>query len=92
MASSAAALSARDEQVRDRACQACSQHLALSRQVSQAQEAGEIDAGTDLEATARTPLTVMQGIEFLHKPGIGEKELQLAKTAALEMIERSVGH
>jgi hypothetical protein len=34
----------------------------------------------------------MQGIEFLHKSGIGEDEMRLAKTAALELIERSVGH
>ena len=39
----------------------------------------------------RALIAVMQGIEFLHKSGISDQELQLAKTAALEMIERSVG-
>ncbi|MFI1460035.1 TetR/AcrR family transcriptional regulator [Nocardia carnea] len=93
MANSAAALSAQDEQVRDRSCQAYSHTLALfTHQVVQAQEAGEIDVSIDPEATARTLFTVMQGIEFLHKAGIGEEELRLAKTAAVEMIERSVGH
>ncbi|MBF6348456.1 TetR/AcrR family transcriptional regulator [Nocardia flavorosea] len=93
MANSASALSAQDEQVRDRSCRAYSRTLALfTRQVTRAQEAGEIDHGIDPEATARTLFTVMQGIEFLHKAGIGDEELRRAKTAAVEMIERSVGH
>jgi TetR/AcrR family transcriptional regulator, transcriptional repressor for nem operon len=93
MANSAAALSAQDEEVRNRTCQAYSETLALfTRQITQAQESGEIDSDVDPETTARALFAVMQGIEFLHKSGIGEDELQLAKTAALEMIERSVGH
>jgi TetR/AcrR family transcriptional repressor of nem operon len=91
MANSAAALSAHDEQVRTRTCQVYSETLALfARQIAQAQESGEIDAGFDPEQTARALIAVMQGIEFLHKSGIGEDELRLAKTAALQMIERSV--
>jgi TetR/AcrR family transcriptional regulator, transcriptional repressor for nem operon len=91
MANSAAALSAQDEQVRTRTCQVYSETLALfARQIAQAQESGEIDAGFDPEQTARALIAVMQGIEFLHKSGIGEDELRLAKTAALQMIERSV--
>ncbi|MFD2421730.1 TetR/AcrR family transcriptional regulator [Amycolatopsis pigmentata] len=92
MANSAAALSARDEGVRARACRAYSETLALfARRITEAQESGEIDDDIDPESTARALIAVMQGIEFLHKSGIGEEELWLAKTAALEMIERSVG-
>ncbi|WP_063126256.1 TetR/AcrR family transcriptional regulator [Nocardia fusca] len=92
MANSAAALSAQDEEVRSRACRVYSETFALfTRQITQAQERGEIDADIDPEATARALIAVMQGIEFLHKSGIGEDEMRLAKTAALEMIERSVG-
>ncbi|GAA3585872.1 TetR/AcrR family transcriptional regulator [Amycolatopsis ultiminotia] len=91
MANSAAALSAEDEQVQALARRAYSDTLALfARQITQAQENGEIDADVDPEQTARALIAVMQGIEFLHKSGIGEDELQLAKTAALEMVERSV--
>ena len=92
MVNSAAALGAQDEEVRARVCRLYSETLALfARQITQAQESGEIDADIDPEATARALIAVMQGIEFLHKAGIGEEELQLAKTAALGMIERSVG-
>jgi TetR/AcrR family transcriptional regulator, transcriptional repressor for nem operon len=92
MANSASAMSARDEDVRARACRLYSETLALfARRIREAQESGEIDDGIDPEATARALITVMQGIEFLHKAGIGEEELQRAKTAALAMIERSVG-
>ena len=92
MANSAAALSTQDEGIRTRACGAYSETLALfTRQIAQARESGEIDAGIDPEQTARALIAVMQGIEFLHKSGIGENELRLAKTAALQMIERSVG-
>jgi hypothetical protein len=91
MANSAAALSSQDEEVRTRTCRVYSETLALfTRQLVQAQEIGEIDAGIDPEQTARALIAVMQGIEFLHKSGIGEDELRLAKTAALQMIERSV--
>lgn len=91
MANSAAALSTQDEQVRTLAHQAYSETLALfARQIAQAQESGEIDADVDPEQTARALIAVMQGIEFLHKSGITEDELRLAKTAALQMIERSV--
>jgi AcrR family transcriptional regulator len=91
MANSAAALSSQDEEVRTRTCRVYSETLALfTRQLEQAQEIGEIDAGIDPEQTARALIAVMQGIEFLHKSGIGEDELRLAKTAALQMIERSV--
>jgi TetR/AcrR family transcriptional repressor of nem operon len=91
MANSAAALSTQDEQVRTLARQAYSETLALfARQIAQAQESGEIDADVDPEQTARALIAVMQGIEFLHKSGITEDELRLAKTAALQMIERSV--
>ncbi|WP_433578374.1 TetR/AcrR family transcriptional regulator [Nocardia brasiliensis] len=92
MASSAAALSTQDEEVRHRACRAYSETLSLfTRQVTQAQEAGEIDTAVDPEATARALIAVMQGIEFLHKSGIGADELDLVKTAVLGMIERSAG-
>lgn len=92
MANSAAALSAQDEEVRARACRLYSETLALfARRITEAQESGEIDDHIDPEATARALIAVMQGIEFLHKSGIGKQELQRAKTAALEMIERSVG-
>lgn len=91
MANSAAALSTQDEQVRTRTRQVYADTLALfARQIARAQECGEIDAGFDPEQTARALIAVMQGIEFLHKSGIGEDELHLAKTAALQMIERSV--
>lgn len=92
MANSAAALSAEDEEVRARACRLYSETFALFvRQIAQAKESGEIDADVDPEATARALIAVMQGIEFLHKSGIGGDELRLAKAAVLEMIERSVG-
>lgn len=91
MASSAAALSTQDEEVRARARRAHSETLALfTRQISRAREDGEIAADIDPQATARALITVMQGLEFLLKSGIGEEELQLAKNAALEMIERAV--
>ncbi|WP_328608884.1 TetR/AcrR family transcriptional regulator [Amycolatopsis sp. NBC_00345] len=91
MANSAAALSVQDEQVRTLASQVYAKTLALfAQQIAQAQESGEIDADVDPEQTARALIAVMQGIEFLHKAGIGEDELRLAKTAALQMIERSV--
>lgn len=91
MANSAAALSAQDEDVRARARRSYSETLALfTRQIVRAQENGEIDTDIDPEQTARALIAVMQGIEFLHKSGIGEEELRLAKTAALQMIERSV--
>jgi TetR/AcrR family transcriptional repressor of nem operon len=91
MANSAAALSTQDEEVRTRACRVYSETLALfTRQIVQAQESGEIDADIHPEQTARALIAVMQGIEFLHKSGIGEDEVRLAKTAALQMIERSV--
>lgn len=91
MANSAAALSVQDEQVRARACQVYAETFALfTRQIALAQQSGEIDAGCDPEQTARALIAVMQGIEFLHKSGIGADELQLAKAAALQMIERSV--
>ncbi|MCM3923241.1 TetR/AcrR family transcriptional regulator [Frankia sp. AiPs1] len=91
LANSAAALSTQDEQVRTRSCQIYSETLALfARQIAQAQQSGEIDTGIDPEQTARALIAVMQGIEFLHKSGIGEDELHLAKAAALQLIERSV--
>ncbi|MFJ2665258.1 TetR/AcrR family transcriptional regulator [Nocardia fluminea] len=91
MANSAAALSAQDEGVRALACQVYSRTLALfAQQITQAKERGEIDADIDAEQTARALIAVMQGIEFLHKSGIGEEELRLAKIAALRMIESSV--
>ncbi|SFJ41791.1 DNA-binding transcriptional regulator, AcrR family [Amycolatopsis sacchari] len=92
MANSAAALSAQDEGVRARACRSYSGTLELfAGRIREAQESGEIDDDLDPEATARALIAVMQGIEFLHKAGIGEEEFQRAKTAALEMIERAVG-
>lgn len=92
MANSASAMSARDEEVRARACRLYSETRALfARRIAEAQESGEVDDDIDPEATARALIAVMQGIEFLRKAGIGEEELQRAKTAALEMIERSVG-
>jgi TetR/AcrR family transcriptional repressor of nem operon len=92
MANSAAALSTQDEEVRTRACRLYHETFALfARRITEAQESGEIDADIDPESTARALIAVMQGIEFLHKAGIGEEELQRAKTAALELIERSVG-
>ncbi|GGL12056.1 TetR/AcrR family transcriptional regulator [Nocardia jinanensis] len=92
MANSAAALSTQDEEVQTRVSRVYAETLVLfTRQITRAQEVGEIDADIDPEATARALIAVMQGIEFLHKSGIGEQELQLAKSAALEMIERSVG-
>ncbi|MFD4442199.1 TetR/AcrR family transcriptional regulator [Nocardia sp. NPDC058519] len=88
MANSAAALSSQDEQVRALACQAYAGTLELFvRQIDQAKESGEIDADIDAEQTARALITVMQGIEFLHKSGIGEDELLRAKSAVLHMIE-----
>lgn len=92
MASSVAALSSHDEEIRTRACRAHAETRALfTRLVTEAQEQGEIDTGLDPEATARALIAVMQGIEFLYKSGIGEEQLRLVKTAALDMIERSVG-
>ncbi|WP_261568518.1 TetR/AcrR family transcriptional regulator [Frankia gtarii] len=91
LANSAAALSTQDEQVRTRSYQIYSETLALfARQIAQAQQSGEIDTDIDPEQTARALIAVMQGIEFLHKSGIGEDELHLAKAAALQLIERSV--
>ncbi|MFC8383103.1 TetR/AcrR family transcriptional regulator [Nocardia sp. NPDC057272] len=91
MANSAAALSAQDEGVRALTCQVYARTLALfARQITQAKEHGEIDADIDAEQTARALIAVMQGIEFLHKSGIGAEELRLAKIAALQMIENSV--
>ncbi|MFC9434973.1 TetR/AcrR family transcriptional regulator [Nocardia sp. NPDC057030] len=91
MASTVAALSTHDEEIRARACRAQSETRTLfTRLLAQAQENGEIDADLDLEATARALIAVMQGIEFLYKSGIGDEELQLTKTAVLELIERSV--
>ena len=92
MANSTAALSSQDEQVQSRACRVYSATLALFvQQITQAQERGEIEGDLDPEATARALIAVMQGLEFLRKSGIGEDELRLAKVAALQMIERSVG-
>jgi TetR/AcrR family transcriptional repressor of nem operon len=92
MANSAAALSAQDEQVRARSCSVYGETLALfAAQIAEAQGRGEIEADLDIQQTARALITVMQGIEFLHKSGISDDELRLAKTAALQMIERSVG-
>lgn len=92
MANSAAALSAQDEEVRSRTCRAYAGSLGLfTRRITEARDRGEIDADIDPEATARALIAVMQGIEFLKKSGIGEDEVRRAKTAALEMIERSVG-
>ncbi|WP_262847504.1 TetR/AcrR family transcriptional regulator [Mumia quercus] len=92
MANSTAALSAQDEEVRTRACQAYEGTLALfSRQITAAQERGEIDGDLDADQTARALIAVMQGIEFLHKSGIGDDELRLAKDAVLHLIGRAAG-
>lgn len=92
MANSAAALSAQDEEVQARVNRLYSEtHALFARQITRARDSGEIDADVDPEATARALIAVMQGIEFLHKSGISEEELQLAKSAALELIQRSVG-
>lgn len=73
------------------ACQAYAGTLELFvRQIDLAKEAGEIDAGIDAEQTARALIAVMQGIEFLHKSGIGDDELRRAKSAALQMIESAL--
>ncbi|MFD3459806.1 TetR/AcrR family transcriptional regulator [Nocardia fluminea] len=91
MANSAAALSSQDEQVKVMACQAYTGTLELFvRQIELAKESGEIDAGIDAEQTARALIAVMQGIEFLHKSGIGDDELRRAKSAVLQMIDRAV--
>jgi AcrR family transcriptional regulator len=91
LANSAAALSTQDEEVRNLTSQAYAKTFALfAGQVAQAQASGEIDAALDPEQTARALIAVMQGIESLHKSGIGEDELRLVKTAALQLIERSV--
>ena len=92
MANSAAALSTQDEEVRARACRSYSSTLTLfARRIREAQQSGEIEDGIDPESTARALIAVMQGIEFLHKAGVGEEELQRVKTAALELVERSAG-
>jgi TetR/AcrR family transcriptional regulator, transcriptional repressor for nem operon len=92
MVNSATALGTQDDAVRSRTRTAYAETLALfAGRIAQAQEAGEIDAGIDPQQTARALIAVMQGIEFLHKSGIGEQELELAKTAAVQLIERSVG-
>ncbi|MFD3812445.1 TetR/AcrR family transcriptional regulator [Rhodococcus sp. NPDC058639] len=91
MANSIAALSAQDDEVRERACRVYSETLALfARQITEAQERGEIDADAEPTELARALIAVMQGIEFLQKSGIAEDEVRRAKNAALEMIERSV--
>ncbi|MFI1234543.1 TetR family transcriptional regulator C-terminal domain-containing protein [Nocardia salmonicida] len=91
MANSAAALSSRDEQVKAMACQAYTGTLELfARQIDLAKAAGEIDAGIDAEQTARALIAVMQGIEFLHKSGIGDDELRRAKSAVLQMIDSAL--
>ncbi|WP_306364063.1 TetR/AcrR family transcriptional regulator [Nocardia sp. CC227C] len=87
-----AALSAQDEEVRARVRQLYARtHTLFVQQITRAREIGEIDGDVDPETTARALISVMQGIEFLHKSGIGEEELHLAKSAALELIQRSVG-
>ncbi|WP_346052101.1 TetR/AcrR family transcriptional regulator [Amycolatopsis dongchuanensis] len=92
MANSAAALSTQDDEVRARACRSYAGSVELfAGRIRQARESGEIGDDVDPESTARALVAVMQGIEFLHKAGIGEEEFQRAKTAVLEMIERSVG-
>ncbi|WP_410468330.1 TetR family transcriptional regulator C-terminal domain-containing protein [Amycolatopsis thermoflava] len=92
MANSVAALSAQDEDVRTRACPLYDETLALfTRRITEARDSGEIDEDIDPESTARALIAVRQGIEFLHKAGLSAEELQRAKNAALEMIERSVG-
>ncbi|WP_445525490.1 TetR/AcrR family transcriptional regulator [Streptomyces cyslabdanicus] len=91
MANSTAALSSQDDEVRTRARRLHSETLALfARQIRKAQESGEIDTDADPEETARALIAVMQGVEFLHKAGIGEEELSRAKNAVVQMIERSV--
>ncbi|WP_408626482.1 TetR family transcriptional regulator C-terminal domain-containing protein [Amycolatopsis thermoflava] len=92
MANSVAALSAQDEDVRTRACRLYSETLTLfTRRITEARDSGEIDEDIDPESTARALIAVRRGIEFLHKAGLSAEELQRAKNAALEMIERSVG-
>ncbi|MBW9214724.1 TetR/AcrR family transcriptional regulator [Mumia sp. zg.B53] len=91
MANSAAALSTQDDEVRARACAAYTRTLALfTQQITEAQERGEIDRDLDPEQTARALIAVMQGIEFLHKSGIGDDEFGRTKDAVLHMLERAV--
>ncbi|AOS64693.1 TetR/AcrR family transcriptional regulator [Actinoalloteichus hymeniacidonis] len=91
MASSVSALSAKDEQVRQRAIESFDQALALfTRQIIRAQECGEVNDDLDAEQAARTLISIRFGIEALHKSGIDEAELRRVKTAAVQMIERSV--
>jgi len=91
MANSIAALSAQDDDVQARACRVYADTLALfARQITEAQEKGEIDSDVDPTETARALIAVMQGIEFLQKSGIAEDEVRRLKHAALDMIEQSV--
>ncbi|MBM7460581.1 TetR/AcrR family transcriptional regulator [Rhodococcus coprophilus] len=91
MVNTIAALSAQDDDVRTRACRVYDDTLALfARQITEAQERGEIDSDVDPTETARALITVMQGIEFLQKSGIAEDEVRRLKHAALDMIERAV--
>ena len=91
MVNSISALSAQDDEVRERACGVYAKTLALfTRQISEAQEHGEIEADAEPTEIARALIAVMQGIEFLQKTGIAEDEVRRIKNAALEMIERSV--
>lgn len=92
MANSAAALGMQDEEIRTRVCEAYERTRALfSRQITAAQERGEIDGDLDADQTARALVAVMQGIEVLHKSGIGDDEFRLAKDAVLALIGRAAG-
>ena len=92
MSNSAGAMSAHDDDVRERACRSHTDTVALfTREVERAQDAGEIDTGVDPADTARALITVMQGLEFLRKAGVGDEELCRAKAAVLRMVDRFAG-
>ncbi|WP_213571425.1 TetR/AcrR family transcriptional regulator [Rhodococcus sp. USK13] len=91
MSNSTTALSSQDDEIRSRARRLYGEiHALFAGRIREAQIVGEIDDEIDPEATARALIAVMQGLEFLQKSGIDEDEFRRAKSAALQMIERSV--
>ncbi len=54
-----------------------------------AQASGEVRGDVDLDDVALALLTAMQGIEFLRKSGIGERQFSKAKAAAVDTLTRA---
>jgi len=90
VSNAAAALSNRDEDVKNVVVSVhATTRAQFTAQIRRAIDAGEIDAGLDVEDTALALMTVMQGIDYMRKCGIDGVEFEQARDAAVAMVVRA---